>query len=169
IDCKPGFATTHDRIVVYPRDGANARFDPGSQLDSDAVWLFEPGAGSRVALLIDFHHDANGRAAADLYDDGDGDGSVGWVLADGIPRAVEHQGRPTVSVTSADSRWFVRGKPSFNLDISVDGAVRASFWSASFLDLLATDGTPDFSIHVRDLDGDGRPDLDWRQFRTPLR
>jgi len=164
--CRPGFADDRDRIVIYPRHGETT---VGSALaNADAVWLFEPGTEGRAALLIDFGRDESGHPVARLYDDGDGDGSVEYILIDGGPRAVEHEGRPTVTVTSLDTAWVVRGRTSFNLDITVDGRVRASFWSAEFLDILDNDGRPDFDVHVRDQDGDGRPDVEWRQFRPPL-
>ncbi len=169
LDCKPGYATADDRIVVYPRAGVRSGVDARAQLDqTNAVWLFEPGPGNGVALLVDFHDGPGGGRTADLYDDGDGDGRVSFAFVAGIPKALEHGGRPTVSVTSLDGAWSTGGRPSFNLDIRVDGSVRASFWSEGFLDVLRNDGSPDFEIHVRDADHDGRPDLEWRQFEPPL-
>lgn len=166
LDCRPGFASRRDRIVIYPRNGETAI--ESALAASDGVWLFEPGASGRVALLVDFGHDEGGHPVARLYDDGDGDGTVEYVLVGGSPRALDHEGRPTVTVTGLDRAWVVRGRTSFNLDITVDGQVRASFWSAEFLDLLDNDGRTDFDVRVRDEDRDGRPDLEWRQFRPPL-
>ena len=158
--CEPGFATPHDTVSIYLRS-------PSSDRTSDAIWVFEV-AGGRPTLIIDFHPSQAG-PVADLYDDRDGDGSVDFELVEGFPRVVESP-YPTVSVTSRDGWWTQRGRTSFNLDIVVDGPVRASFTSSVVwpLSLLPTDGTVDFEIHVRDRDQDGDPEDDWRQDYPPL-
>jgi hypothetical protein len=169
LDCRPGFATDHDRITIYPRAGTRPDVPAAQQVDtSNAVWLFQPGAGDRVSLLVDFHPDELGRPVADLYDDGNGDGRVDTIMAGGLPAPVEHSGRWTVRVTSLDGAWTHGGRTSFNLDVQVDGPVRASFNSDAYVGLLQNDGQPDFTIRVRDTDADGRPDFEWRQFRPPL-
>ena len=89
--------------------------------------------------------------------------------SDGLPRILE-SAHPTVSVTTRDGWWTNDGRTSFDLDILVDGPVRASFSSSGAwpLSLLKNDGKVDFEIHVRDRDHDGHPEDDWRQDYPPL-
>lgn len=168
VDCVPGYATPHDEITIFARSAYAAATHRLPALMIDAVWLFEPGAAETAALIIDFHAGADGALVADLYDDGDGDGVVGWVLHDDLPVSIENRGRPTLTVTAADGWWQRGRRTNFNLDLTVDGPVRASFFSFNFLGLLKNDGAADFEIHVRDRAGTGQPDYEWTQFLPPL-
>lgn len=170
VDCRPGWSTAHDRIGIYLRGTADATDSIGSSEDPrfvDAVWVFEVGGRSRASLIIDFHP-VGETVVADLFDDGDGNGAVDQVTRNGIPTPLENGGRPTIHVISNDGWWQRNGRTSFNLDLLVDGPVRASFGSSAIYPSLRTDGTVDFEIHVRDRDRDGDPEDDWRQDYPPL-
>ena len=171
LDCRPGYVTGYDRILIYRRDGVRADQPWADQLDySNAVWMFDPGATGHFALIVDFHREAAG-SVADLYDDGDGDRSVAFDQTSHGPVPTESGGHWTVRVTAPDGWWVQNGNVNFNLDILIDGPVRGSFGSGFLYDyqsLLKTDGHIDFVIHVRDPDGDGRPDYEWRQDYPPL-
>ncbi len=172
IDCSPGFATDHDLIRLYSEDGFEPDLPWREQLnDSNSVWMYEVGHPARVALIIRFER-VDGHLIAELYDDGDGDGAVGYVFRSNMPEITENNGLPTVKVIANDGWWTRGDRVNFNLDILVDGPVRGNWWPGltHLLDgqTLRTDDRVDFEIHVRDLDGDGRPDYEWRQDRSPL-
>ncbi|MBV9791674.1 MAG: hypothetical protein JOZ51_25985, partial [Chloroflexi bacterium] len=76
---------------------------------------------------------------------------------------------PTVVVTTRESWTREDGKPNFNYDMKIDGAVEGMIDTAAlYLDKLKTDGKVDLTVHVRDSDDDGRPDYEWRQAYPPL-
>lgn len=170
IDCQPGWATGHDRILVYDRSGVPDD-SPGTATlnQQNAVWVFQTGPGT-TRLIIDFHQD-NRAAVADLFDDGDGDGVVSYLDSPNGPIPAENDGRWTVRVIAPDGWWKRGATVNYNLDLLVDGPVRGSTGSGFLYDyqrLLRTDGRLDFAIHVRDPDGTGRPAYEWRQDYPPL-
>lgn len=196
VRCAPGFATAQDFIRIFVRDGVTADRPWQENLDfTNSIWIFETGTERRASLIIDFHLDENSNLVADLYDDGNGDGRVRHVIRSGQPVVQENGGRWTLRVTALDGSWSIDGNPNFNLDISVDGPVVGAFdipmyfmagdkgqitalmanrqlserypWLDELQKLLHTDGQPDFLIHVRDSDRDGRPDYEWRQTYLP--
>jgi hypothetical protein len=169
VDCVPGWSTQHDRIKIYPRGNPGPAASSDESRFADAVWVFDVAARRQASIIIDFHP-LSGSLVADLFDDGNGDGAVDYVVREGVPTVLENGGKPTIRVVSRDGWWQRDGRTSFNLDLLVDGPVRASFSSSAFwpLGLLRTDGRVDFEIHVRDRDHDGDPEDDWRQDYPPL-
>jgi len=165
LDCQPGFYTSHDTISVYAHQGSS--IESAVQEFANGVWLFDVKADGKANLIIDFKTDA-GRTVAELYDDQDGDGMVEYVMVDGRPQPIESD-YPTVRVVSLDGWWQREGHTSFNLDILVDGPVRASFNARrEWVPQLRNDGKSDYRVHVRDIAEKGRPDLEWRQFYPPF-
>ncbi|HEV8634522.1 MAG TPA: hypothetical protein VG370_09845 [Chloroflexota bacterium] len=166
LDCKPGYATEHDRAYMYAR----GRVDPGAdwrgQLDfTNAVWVFDAGARRKASLIIDFHR--NGTAlAADFYDDLDGDGEVRYGFERGYPRSVETR-FPVLRVTAPDGWWVRDGKVNYNLKLSVDGPRPASHAPESYIEATKVDGVPDVLIDVRDTSGQGRPRVEVIQVDPP--
>lgn len=159
IDCAPGFASARDRLLVFPRSQEPQTTDWRTHLNmANALWLFDAGASGRASLIIDFHPDARGAGlVADLYDDQDGDGQVAFILKDRLP--APNEGRfPTVQVRAPEGWWLRGDTVNYNLDISVNGPVQASFGSSVFLQTLRNDRTLDFELQVRDDNRDGRAD-----------
>jgi len=173
LDCLPGFATSHDRISVYRESGFDDTGPWQSNLDySHSIWLFDVGARERASLILHFHEEADG-LVADLYDDGDGDGQVHYGLQGSTPIVTENNGTWSLRVIARDGWWTQGDTVNFNLDLLVDGVMKAAYVDDLRLPLanagrLSTDGTVDHEVYVRDLDRDGKPDYEWRQNRYPL-
>lgn len=161
LECRPGFASEHDRISIFSRQPVADTGDWHDDLNfSDAVWIFDAGATGRASLVVDFHPNRQGPGVeADLYDDQNGDGQVSVAYRAGIPYAAETP-YPTVRVVAPAGWWIKAGKVNFNLDLQVDGPVEAAFNSEVYLSRLKTDGQPDFQVTVRDTRGTGRPDFE---------
>ena len=168
VDCSPGFASTKDRIRIYPRGAATPAGDWRQALDMrDAVWVFESGSTGKASLIVDFRPDGGSGVVALLYDDQSGDASVAHVLRDGLP-AVTESAWPTVRVTAPDGWWMRDGRINLNLEIEVDGAVHASFGSVTYFSLLKHDGRSDYRLRVGDKNGDGRPDWQLNRAYPPV-
>lgn len=168
LDCAPGFATERDRVSIFVRAGVDARqFWRDNLSFEEAVWFFDAGAVGRPSLIVDFRREGTG-LVAEVYDDGDGDGRVGYLLIGNRLRGLEHNGKWTVRV-SAPAGWWVRdGITNFNLDVAVDGAVEGMMLQMEHYGaFLRTDGRIDLTAHVRDTNGDGKPDVEWRQATPP--
>ncbi|HNS40060.1 MAG TPA: hypothetical protein PKJ56_07400, partial [Promineifilum sp.] len=170
-DCQPGFATDHDVVhftTSEPIDaialGEMTRLNPEL---SDVVVSFDVGADGKPNLILHQWVNREGHAIADYYDDQNGNGVVDYQLDDDSQPLFLEPG-PVIRIVARDG-WFhnADGLTNFNLDIFVDGPVRATFgYLPQFLDL--SDGSPDVEIFVRDVDHDGRPDYEWRQYWPPL-
>jgi hypothetical protein len=169
MDCAPGFASARDRIHVYPRSPTLRPVDWRDALDTrDAVWAFDAATTGRASLVIDFHPDRAGTGViADLYDDQNGDAAVAYALRDGVPAVTESRW-PTVTIAAPDGWWVRDGRINFNLDIDVDGPVRASFGSGVFMNLLKHDGRADYRLFVRDENRDGKPDWQLNRAYPPV-
>ena len=179
IDCAPGYATAHDRIVIYRRAGTDRSKSWHENLDqTNSIWIFEVGAQARASLIIDFHPIDSG-LAADLYLDQNADNAVDYVIGlDGSLEVREKSmGAPDPDtgstpwmfrVIARDGWWEHNGITNFNLDIEVDGSATVTLLSDIYLDKIKTDGVIDFTVHVRDQDIDGRPDYEWREAFLPF-
>ncbi|HEX6292752.1 MAG TPA: hypothetical protein VFZ66_26445 [Herpetosiphonaceae bacterium] len=169
IECRPGYATTFDRIVIHSQRDLDPTRDWSSQLnDTDATWIFDAAADDTANLIIAFARQGR-TVSARLFDDQDNDQRILYRLKDGQIVVTEGQGRPTVEVTAQDRWQDADGTPNFNLDMRVDGPVEGMIDAQTlYLDRLRTDGSIDLTVHVRDPDHDGRPDYEWRQAYPPL-
>jgi hypothetical protein len=167
IDCQPGYATPHDRIFVYLRTPVVAQTAWQDALNyEDALWIYDVGSTNRAGLIIDYRRSQD-QVIAELYDDQNGDGVLRYGLRNGRLLYDEPINVPVVRVTAQGGWWLPDGTPNFNLDISVDGSVRAMI-EAFYLPLLKADGKTDYTIHVRDPNRNGRPNYEWRQAYPPL-
>ncbi len=142
------YAGGQDTVLVFDRDGDmdHSKEWKDSVDFEDDLWVFQPGGLEKAALIIDFHRDG-GSLVADLYDDQDGNGTVGYKVEGGRPVITESQ-YPTVRVIAKDGWWTQGAKTNFNLDILIDGKVRGDFVSPPYIDQLKSDGGVDFEIQV---------------------
>ncbi len=179
-ECAPGYASAHDRVVVYVKDRALNPHQPWHMnvAFEDEIWIFDADADGTANLIIDFYRTPTTAGAptmagtgseliADLYDDQDGDAQVAYRLQRGWPLITE-SAFWTVQLRAPDGWWAREGKLNFNLDIAVDGPVMAMASFDRFLEDLETDGDVDFHIKIRDLDNSGRGDYDFRWSETSL-
>ena len=68
---------------------------------------------------------------------------------------------PSINITSLDGWWVKDGKTSFNLDVQVNGPIQATWGGENWVSKVKP-GEAEVRIQVRDTDGDGIPDWDWR-------
>ncbi len=154
------FATERDQVRVYDR-GQNmvASNDWRIATDfTDDVWVFDVGADGTAQLIITFQQTDEG-LVAELWDDRTGDGRVLHQIAPTLE--LLDSPFPTVRVLARDGWWQRADRSNFNLHLTVDGPLRASFSAPAFLEFLRHDGEPDFTITVRDTTNSGRPDWQW--------
>jgi hypothetical protein len=167
ITCTPGFASASDRIEVYSKNRRPLTSDPKTWFD-ESVALFYVGSADRPSLIIDFSHEADA-AVAHIYQDGDGDGMVAYSTENGHPVARENGDQWAIEVRTTGGNWWLPdGKVNYNLRIRVDGSIRGTIDFRLYQDLLKTDGTVDLTVDVRDENGNGRPEVEWRQSYPPL-
>jgi 4-amino-4-deoxy-L-arabinose transferase-like glycosyltransferase len=173
-ECAPGYASAHDRVVVYVKDRALNPHQPWHMnvAFEDEIWIFDADADGTANLIIDFYRTPTmagpgSELIADFYDDQDGDAQVAYRLQQGWPLITE-SAFWTVQLRALDGWWVREGKLNFNLDIAVDGPVMAMASFDRFLESLETDGDVDFHIKIRDLDNSGRGDYDFRWSETSL-
>ncbi len=167
VECAPGFATERDLVLVYG-GWAGAVGEPWQPEMRDEVWVLQPGGLARAAPIIRFGQAADGRAVAEVFDDVDGDGHVGFIVTGTTVRVVEGGGYPRIRVLVDGGWWIQAGKVNFNLELAVDGPVQGMIDSPVYLHDLTVDGHPDLVVQVRDANGNGRPELEWRQAYPPL-
>ena len=166
IECRPGYATDFDRVIIYTPYELDPAKDWSKQLDySFATWIFDAGADNRANLIIVFARQDK-EAIAQVYDDVNGDGMISYSV-DGNHVKVD-EGAPTVVVRAQNDWLLPNGSVNFNFDMSIDGSVATMIDAGIYLDKLKTDGDIDTVIHVRDTDTDGHPDYEWRQAYPPL-
>lgn len=154
------FATERDQVRVYDR-GQNmvASDDWRIATDfTDDVWVFDVGADGTAQLIITFQQTDAG-LVAELWDDRTGDGRVLHQIEPTLE--LLDSPFPTVRVLAHDGWWQRADRSNFNLRLTVDGPVRASFSAPAFIQFLRHDGEPDFTIIVRDTTHSGRPDWQW--------
>jgi hypothetical protein len=167
LDCKPGYATDHDRAYMFARHSVDTSAAWRSQVDlTDAVWVFDAAARGKPSLIIDFHREGR-KLVATIYDDVNRDGEIRYGLERGIPKSTESR-FPTVTVSAPDGWWVRDGKVNYNLEIVVDGPVFASWTGEVFYEYQASDGTRDVTIDVMDPSGTGRPERQIVQAYPPL-
>lgn len=130
----------------------------------NCTWVFSRDAGEEASLIIRFFEE-DGSFVAELYDDQDGDGRVGYSI-DGPRIDVTESPFWTVRMAS-EAPWFADDIFSFNLTLLVDGNVEVHFNSSLYQASLVNDGTPDFAIRVLDESRDGRPERDIRRLLIP--
>lgn len=125
----------------------------------DEMWFFDYGIEGHSELTIDFRQRGN-ELVADLYENRLDLRTAQFSAPDSLIEGL----KPTVSIVALNGKWSTNGTPSLNLDILVDGPVIGFLGSAEELVQMGVkhDGEADYSICVRDLDGDGLPDYDWR-------
>jgi hypothetical protein len=166
-DCRFDEETT-GAIVIFRRGDA---MQPGAHpaLGGDLVddiWIFDTSADGTAELVMIFHTEG-AASVADLYDarqDPEGI-EYNWESGD---FTLDNDARPIVRALAPDGWWVKGSQTNFNLDIYVDGPVEAVLADQTEVGSWAkTDGLDDVVIHVRDLDDDGRPDLDWRTHNAP--
>lgn len=149
-----------DQVLVYDRDDDmldTGQWSTSADFDHD-LWAFDAGGDGTANLILDFQPEGAALVAR-VYDDQNGDGRVGLDFKNGRALVTESQ-NPTVWIIANEGWWLRDGKTNFNLDLVVDGPVEAAFGSELYWDRLKTDGRPDFEAHVRDTNGDGRPDYE---------
>ncbi len=155
-----------DRLTIYKHSGSLMPDVPWRQnvAGEDETWVLDHGARGRASLIVRFRKDG-GALAAELYDDRDQDGEVGYRLEGG--RVVITEGDHwTVRVVAPDGWWTRGGALNYNLHIEVDGDVEAMFMVEPYRSGLTTDGQPDFDIRIYDENHNGRPEYDRRMILT---
>jgi hypothetical protein len=159
IDC--AYITARDRVVVYDHADDMEWGDTWQDTTDfdDDMWVFDAAADGRNELIIDFKLRRTDEVEAWIWDDQTGDGTVAFQTTPTID--VLESVNPSIKVVATDGWWTRDGKINFNLDLSVDGQIQASMSAKPWLNKVSTDGSPDFTIQVRDTDNDGRPDYQW--------
>ena len=172
IECD--FASAQDQVLVYDQNGDMPTGSEWQEITDfqDDVWIFDVGADGSAQLVVVFHRGADG-LVADLYDDGDWDGEVDYELQGNTPVLKENNGQWSLRVIARDGWWTQGDIVNFNLDLLLDGVMKAAYVDDLRVPLantgrLKTDSTVDYEVYVRDLDQDGKPDYEWRQNRYPL-
>ena len=140
-----------------------------------STWVFDAKGDQSANLIIRFSHQ-NGILSADLFDDQNKDGRVAYTLnADNSDIKITESNIPSIHVQTPEDSWVTNGKVDYNLDMTVEGPITATFDARTFLGqpkLLAQistiDNKPEFQISVRDLNNNGHPDYDLRQSFLPL-
>ncbi|HEX5415067.1 MAG TPA: hypothetical protein VFZ25_05330 [Chloroflexota bacterium] len=165
LDCSPGFASQHDQVTFF----SPVPIDPVKPwpevLDyTNSTWLFDVGATGHPQIVINYNRSA-GHLRADVYDAASTVEPV-YGVQNGL-LIIKPTALPVVRVTASDDWWTKDGRINFNLDLTVDGKVMGAFVDPLVFSPQRTDGHPDFQIHVRDTDHDGRPDYEWIDV-TPL-
>ncbi|MBV8087492.1 MAG: hypothetical protein JO247_22005 [Chloroflexi bacterium] len=158
LDCAPGFASDHDRVTMASR----TPLDPNQPWPAvlnyrDALWLFDIGATGNPQLVVNFHRAGSG-LQADLYDASSSSQGI-YRLLSRFPSMIG-QLHPQVQVQAPDGWWTRDGKINFNLNVQVSGKIMGAFGAERFLDWQTSGPVPQFTIQVRDTDGDGRPDAE---------
>ncbi|NJL35142.1 MAG: hypothetical protein HC893_16435, partial [Chloroflexaceae bacterium] len=159
IDCS--FATERDRVLVYDLgNDMQAASDWRSATDfTNDAWVFDAGADGTAELIIRFSTNDQ-QQIAELFDDRTSDGMVEYTASPSF--AIRESLFATVQVRAVDGWWEQAEWVNYNLDISTDGPVRTMFSWSDYIQILSNhNGTPDFTIQVRDPDRDGRPDYQW--------
>lgn len=159
--------TMNGTILVLDRrptqiDVANWQDDVTGQ---DEIWFYDYRDDGLSEIAIDFQFQGEALVAR-LYE---GAFDLDW-LNPSYPERMIAGRSPSVTVTAPDGWWRDGDRLNLNLDIEVDGAIVAVFLSME--DLVARgithDEQPDYRIRVRDTDGDGLPDYDWRTVLFPF-
>lgn len=169
-----GNGSHNDIITMFDRQG---RLQPNQSWGAEEgftnnIWIFDVGGDGNAEFIIDFQ--LIGKAlVADLYDRQSAETLAYRLDSTGFSWTVSP--RPTVRMTAPDGWWTRDELINYNLDIDVDGLVDAVFEVPVKRDLLAdfllNDGFIDMSIRIRDRNGNGRPEFDWRtiSFKNPSR
>jgi hypothetical protein len=160
-------------ITVVDRDGdLRVGEDWRSNQDfEDDVWVFDHAADGRAELLIDFHREGSA-LIAELYDqqyEAISDQVKIDYQINGSMVMMGERSFPSVRVVAPDG-WWMRGEAiNYNLDIFTDGLIIAALLPVNQMERLGVlhDGSSDFTVRIRDVDLDGRPDYDWRTFHLP--
>jgi len=169
IECIPGYATDHDRIIIID-PGHNIDFRLGEQVGligpTQGALLFDVHADNTINLAIEFSLTKENVAIAKLFDDRTGDGIVSVNYSENEPDITEPG--PVIIVNAIDGWWYRNGITNFNLDVFVDGPLLAYFGPLGYSEQFEIDKNFDVVLHVRDTNYDGDPDLEWRQIYLPL-
>lgn len=154
-----------DRLTVY-RTGGITDGVPWQQNITyvDETWVFDHGAQNRASLIASFRRDG-AALVAELYDDRNADGEVGYAFRSGQVVITESP-YWTVQVTAPDGWWMRNGALNYNLHIQIDGDVEGMFMMETYRGSLVTDGIPDYEIQVYDQNNSGKPELDRRRILT---
>lgn len=126
----------------------------------DDVWMFDYGNDGKIELLIDFQPFED-TIIAKLYDVPQGGDSVPYALH-GADLELSSNALPCVTIVTKDGWWTHETQISYNLDITVDDYVFAVHEANKIEEFLKTDRNRDFLLRVRDTNGDGLADYDWR-------
>lgn len=161
-------ATSNDQLIIVPTATALDASLPWQENinDQEAFWLFDIGSTGEINLVIDFHFE-EGVLTASLFDDQDGDGAVRFDVENGRI-LIRESAYWSMRVQAADGWWQRDGLVNHNLDIQVDGAIKAAFGSEIYQDQMENDGWIDFKIEVRDANGNGRPETELIQATPPI-
>lgn len=168
LDCMPGFASGHDRLTVYSTDGplvSSSNWLESVDFENE-VWVFDAGALGRASLIARFRREGDA-LVAELYDDQDGDGRVGYRVDRQGLRVSESQNW-TVRVVAPAGWWHKADLINYNLRVLVDGPVLVTYGSDLFVNRLVNDGRVDYELLVRDREADGRPDYELRNAYPPV-
>jgi hypothetical protein len=157
-----------DRIVVVDRAGDMRpadNVDQGTDMRND-LWLFDAGDRGIYRIAVQFK-DVNNQLTADVYQDENADGKVATRVVSGH-LVVTEPGFPVIHVLSRDGYWQRDGRIAPDFDLTVDGAMLATFGGEKYSQYMSNDGRPDVVIRVRGPhDGDPRS-YDWRNVETPV-
>ncbi len=113
-----------------------------------------------MELLIDFQP-VEQTIVARIYDVPQGSDGVPYTLR-GSRVEISSNTLPSVTMVTKDG-WWQRGDAiSYNLDITVDDFIVAIHEADKVQEYISQDRKRDFFIRIRDTNGDGRADYDWR-------
>ncbi len=170
VTCQPGWLSQSDQIDIYYGVDVNPQASwQDTALSQPSTWVFRPHGGL-AALIIVFSRVADGTLTARIFDDQNGDRHVSYHITSAGAVAIDEVGSAVVTVVAKDGWWQHGAMVNYNLDIRVDGAVRAAHGAGfqGYLSRLQNDGVADFRIRVWDSNHDGRPEFQLTQLLAPL-
>mgnify|MGYP006883560908 CR=1 FL=1 len=157
---------TDDQLTIYKESGEVFTDIPWQEnvTYENEIWLFDHGRKGKASLIVHFRRDRTS-LVAELYDDRDQDGKVGYEINNGEVVITENP-YWTVQVVAPDGWWVRGGELNYNLHISVDGDVEGMFGMDVYREYLVTDGQPDYEIQIYDQNRNGKPEFDKRMILT---
>lgn len=170
VTCQPGWVSQSDQIDIYFGVDVNPQTAwQDTALTQPSTWIFRPHGGL-AALIIVFSRAADGTLTARIFDDQNGDYHVSYHLTSGGGVTIDEGGSAVVTVVAKDGWWQHGAMVNYNLDIRVDGAVRAAHGAGfqGYLSSLHNDGQTDFRIRVWDSNHNGHPEFQLTQLLAPL-
>lgn len=133
----------------------------GTDFEND-VWLFQTERGNQTKLIIRFTHSMGGYLA-ELYDDFDKDGNVGYELHNLTDIEITEARLPTMRMEAQQPWLLPGGRVNYMTHSTLLRPLTLGFMQAYYLQYLPQNGTISYEQEVVDIDGDGQADYELGQ------